>query len=89
MTALLSVQKIGKGKIALLSVQNDPDEVLDGLEPTPEKYQQLMNPILNPVINALSQGDYDTAQQKLATLFADMDDNQPAMLAKTIFVSDL
>ncbi|QQF65277.1 hypothetical protein [Histophilus somni] len=48
-----------------------------------------MNPILNPVTNALSQGDYDTAQQKLATLFADMDDNQPAMLTKTIFVSDL
>lgn len=90
MTALLSSQNLGKGKIAILSAHKDPDEVLDGLEPTAEEYQSVIDPMLKPVVEALQTGGYEFAQERIATLYADLDDKAfEDLLVRAIFVSDM
>lgn len=87
-TALLSAQD--RGKMAILSVNRDPDDLLDELEPTAEAYQEIIDPILKPVVEALEKGGYEFAQERIATLYADMDDNElEKMLTRAIFVSEL
>lgn len=76
--------------MAILSAQPDPEVLLDKLEPTPEQYQQIIDPMLKPVIEAIEQGGYEFAQQRIATLYAEMDDTQlEETLARAIFVSDM
>lgn len=78
------------GGFAVLSAQPDLEALLDKLEPTPEQYQQIIDPMLKPVIEALEQGGYEFAQQRIATLYAEMDDTQlEETLARAIFVSDM
>ena len=76
--------------MAGLSVQRDPDDLLDELEPSAEDYQAIIDPMLKPVVNALAEGSYEFAQEKLASLYADMDDSElEKILTRAIFVSDL
>ncbi|WP_044469790.1 DUF935 domain-containing protein [Mannheimia massilioguelmaensis] len=87
-TALLNAQ--ATGKMAVLSVRQDPDVVLDKFEPSADEYQQVIDPILMPVVEALQQGGYEFAQERIATLYADLDDSAlEDMLARAIFVSDM
>ncbi|MFZ7107899.1 DUF935 domain-containing protein [Avibacterium avium] len=89
-TALLSAQASPKQKMAVLSAVRDPDDLLDELEPTPEQYQTIIDPMLKPVIEAMEQGGYEFAQERIATLYAHLDDTQlEEMLTRAIFVSDL
>ncbi len=77
-------------KIAVLSVQRDPDDLLEELEPTAEAYQEIIDPMLKPIVDALEKGGYEFAQERIATLYADMDDNElEKMLTRAIFVSEL
>lgn len=79
-----------EGKMAVLSVQRDPEELLDNLEPTAEDYQAVIDPMLKPVVEALQKGGYEFAQEKLATLYAEMNDEElETLLTRAIFVSDL
>ena len=78
------------GKMAVLSVSRDPDDLIDELEPSDDDYQAMIDPMLKPVIEALQKGGYEFAQEKLATLYADMNDDQlEETLARAIFVSDM
>lgn len=77
-------------KIAVLSATRDPDDLLDELEPTPEQYQAIIDPMLKPVVEAIQQGGYEFAQEQIATLYADLDDSKlEELLTRAIFVSDL
>ena len=79
-----------EGKMAVLSVQRDPEELLENLEPTAEDYQAVIDPMLKPVVEALQKGGYEFAQEKLATLYAEMNDEElETLLTRAIFVSDL
>lgn len=90
MTALLSAQPQTTQKMAVLSASPDPDELLEQLEPNPEQYESVIDPMLKPIVEAIEQGGYEFAQERIATLYADLDDNAfEALLAKAIFVSDL
>ena len=76
--------------MAVLSVQPDPEDLLDNLEPTAEDYQAVIDPLLKPVVEALQKGGYEFAQEKLATLYAEMNDEElETLLTRAIFVSDL
>ncbi len=87
-TASLSAKN--GGKMAVLSVQRDPDDLIDELEPSAEAYQEIIDPMLKPVVEALEQGGYEFAQEKLATLYSQMDDSElEKILTRAIFVSDL
>ncbi|SUT89834.1 Mu-like prophage protein gp29 [[Actinobacillus] rossii] len=78
------------GKMAVLSVSRDPDDLIDELEPSDTDYQAMIEPMLKPVIDALQKGGYEYAQEQLATLYADMDDKQlEETLARAIFISDM
>ncbi len=78
------------GKMAVLSVSRDPDDLIDELEPSDDAYQAMIDPMLKPVIDALQKGGYEFAQEKLATLYAEMNDDQlEETLARAIFVSDM
>lgn len=78
------------GKMAVLSVQPDPEELLDNLEPSAEDYQAVIDPLLKPVVAALEEGGYEFAQEKLASLYAEMNDDElESLLTRAIFVSDL
>ena len=77
-------------KMAVLSVSHDPDDLIDELEPSDDDYQAMIDPMLKPVIDALQKGGYEFAQEKLATLYAEMNDEQlEETLARAIFVSDM
>lgn len=77
-------------KMAVLSVQRDPDDLIEELEPSAEAYQAIIDPMLKPVVEALAEGGYEFAQDKLASLYADMDDSElEKILTRAIFVSDL
>ncbi|MFC0822070.1 DUF935 domain-containing protein [Pasteurella multocida] len=77
-------------KIAVLSATRDPDDLLDELEPTSEQYQEVIDPMLKPVVEALQTGGYELAQERIATLYADLDDSAfEQLLTRAIFVSDL
>ncbi|STO54927.1 Mu-like phage gp29 [Canicola haemoglobinophilus] len=54
-TAFLSAKTNPQG-FAVLSAHPDPDDLLDELEPTPEQYQEVIDPILKPVVEALPTG---------------------------------
>lgn len=87
-TAYLSAQT--PSKMAVLSVHRDPDELIEQLEPSAEEYQEIIDPMLKPIVEALEQGGYEFASEKLATLYTDMDDSElEKMLTRAIFVSDL
>ncbi|MGX2947360.1 DUF935 domain-containing protein [Frederiksenia canicola] len=89
MTALLSAKTNPQG-FAVLSARPDPDDLVEALEPTAEQYQEMIDPILKPVLQALEKGGYEYAQEKIATLYAEMDDSQlEETLTRAIFVSDL
>lgn len=89
-TALLSAQHQQQQNIAVLSASRDPDDLLDELEPTPEQYQDVIDPMLKPVVEALQTGGYEFAQERIATLYADLDDSAfEQLLTRAIFVSDL
>ncbi|AWW56540.1 DUF935 domain-containing protein [Pasteurella multocida] len=89
MTALLSAKANSQG-FAVLSARPDPDDLVEQLEPTAEQYQEIIDPILKPVVKALEQGGYEYAQEKIAMLYADMDDSKlEETLTRAIFVSDL
>lgn len=88
--ALSAKLKKDINKMAVLSAVRDPDDLLDELEPTPEQYQAIIDPMLKPVIEAIEQGGYEFAQERIATLYAHLDDTQlEEMLTRAIFVSDL
>ncbi|HEA3290622.1 TPA: DUF935 domain-containing protein, partial [Pasteurella multocida] len=89
-TALLSAQHKPKQRIAVLSATRDPDDLLDELEPSAEQYQEVIDPMLKPVVEALQTGGYELAQERIATLYADLDDSAfEQLLTRAIFVSDL
>ncbi|MFC1142358.1 DUF935 domain-containing protein [Pasteurella multocida] len=89
-TALLSAQHKPKQKMAVLSATRDPDDLLDELEPSAEQYQEVIDPMLKPVVEALQTGGYELAQERIATLYADLDDSAfEQLLTRAIFVSDL
>ncbi len=89
-STMLSAQTGKKDKLAILSVQPDPDELLDKLEPTAEEYQAIIDPMLKPIITALEQEGYEAAQEKIAVLYAELDDKGlEDMLTRAIFVSDM
>lgn len=89
MSAFLSAKTNSQG-FAVLSARPDPDDLVEQLEPTAEQYQEIIDPILKPVVEALEQGGYEYAQEKIAMLYADMDDSKlEETLTRAIFVSDL
>lgn len=46
--------------------------------------------MLKPVVEALEKGGYEFAQERLATLYAEMDDSElEKLLTRAIFVSEL
>lgn len=46
--------------------------------------------MLKPVVEALQTGGYEFAQERIATLYADLDDSAfEQLLTRAIFVSDL
>lgn len=87
-TAFLSASK--PTNVAVLSAVRDPDDLLDEMEPTAEQYKATIDPMLVPVVEALQTGGYELAQERIATLYADIDDSQlEQLLTRAIFVSDL
>nr|WP_269318004.1 DUF935 family protein [[Haemophilus] ducreyi] len=71
-------------------MHRDPDALLDDLEPTAEQYQAVIDPMLKPIVQALNEGGYEFAQERIATLYADLDDEEfEQLLTRAIFVSDL
>ncbi|KOE31965.1 DUF935 domain-containing protein [Aggregatibacter actinomycetemcomitans] len=84
--AVLSAAAPGKIK----AIHRDPDDLIDELEPTAEEYESVIDPMLKPVVDALHTGGYEYAQERIATLYADLDDDAlEQMLTRAIFVSDL
>ena len=76
--------------MAVLSVKRDHEALVDEMEPTAEQYEAIMDPLLKPVVEALQQGGYEFAQEKIATLYAQLDDGElESMMTKAIFISDL
>lgn len=76
--------------MAVLSVKRDHEALVDEMEPTAEQYEAIMDPLLKPVVEALQQGGYEFAQEKIATLYAQLDDSElESMMTKAIFISDL
>ncbi|AKO43731.1 hypothetical protein RZ60_02210 [[Haemophilus] ducreyi] len=60
------------------------------MEPTAEQYQAVIDPMLKPIVQALNEGGYEFAQERIATLYADLDDEEfEQLLTRAIFVSDL
>ncbi|AKO36065.1 Mu-like prophage FluMu protein gp29 [[Haemophilus] ducreyi] len=85
--AVLSAQTT---PLKISAIHRDPDALLDDLEPTAEQYQAVIDPMLKPIVQALNEGGYEFAQERIATLYADLDDEEfEQLLTRAIFVSDL
>ena len=93
MTAFLSAQARGYAALAAAPVaQQDPQRAVAAMPAavSGQEWQNAVDPILKPIIEAIQTGGMEAAKTRAAELYAELDDEQLAdMLARSMFVAEL
>lgn len=77
-----------RGETRFTPGQNKVEDGINGF--TPEVFNQTIDPILEPIIEAVRAGGLENAKGLIAEIYADLDNSEmEEMLTKAIFISEL